>query len=294
MSILIGIDGGGTGCRAIVADGCGIHLGYGSSGPANIMTNFTDARGNIIDACHKALLNAGLPGVEIDDARAFLGLAGANIGNHAEQMVSALPFSRCRIVTDAAISLQGAIGDEDGVVAIIGTGSVFIYRTDNIVRTVGGWGFMVGDLGSGSRLGRSLLQETLLCFDGIQEGSALTRHVLGRFENNPQTIVEYAHTAKPGEFGEFAPLVFKFASKNDQVAKCIIDKAVSDIEGTLEAILTRDDQKFCMLGGLGSKYVELLDNKYIGRLCQANGDAASGAVALAVRNFGHVEGSPDD
>ena len=291
MGILIGIDGGGTGCRAIIADANGNLLGSGASGAANIMTNFDGARQNIILACQQAIKSAGLEQEEISSARAYLGLAGANIGDYATRMIEALPFQQCHIDTDAMISLQGAIGDDDGVVAIIGTGSVFIYRVNDKAHTVGGWGFMVGDLGSGSRLGRSLLQETLLSFDGIQNGSGLTDYVLAQFEHDPQTIVEYAHTAKPGEFGKFAPAIFEFSVKNDTIAKSIVNNAVRDIEETLDVILTGGKQKFCLLGGLGGIYAGLLDDRFKNRISQPKGNAADGALALCRKKYALPKGA---
>ncbi len=290
VSIMIGIDGGGTGCRAVIADANGKLLSSGVSGAANIMTNFDGARHSIILACQQAINSAGLEQEEINSARAYLGLAGANIGDYATRMIDALPFAQCHIDTDAMISLQGAIGDDDGVVAIIGTGSVFIYRANGKVHTVGGWGFMVGDLGSGSRLGRTLLQETLLSFDGIQNGSGLTDYILAQFENNPQTIVEYAHTAKPGEFGKFAPAIFDFSAKNDTIAKGIVSNAVRDIEETLDVILTGEKQKICLLGGLGGIYADLLDDRFKNRISEPMGNAADGALALCREKYALSEG----
>ncbi len=241
-----------------------------------------------------AFAAANLSPDEVKSASAYLGLAGANIGDYAARMIKALPFAHCQIDTDARISLQGAIGDDDGVVAIIGTGSVFIYRTHGEIHTVGGWGFMVGDLGSGSRLGRTLLQETLLSFDGIQGGSDLSDHILAQFKNNPQTIVEYAHTEKPGEFGKFAPLIFEYAQKNDPIATGIVDNAIRDIEETLDIILTDRSRKFCLLGGLGAIYAELLDKRFTTRLSQPIGDAASGALALCLKRFAQINAAPKE
>ncbi len=282
---LVGIDGGGTGCRAVVCDSEGHRLGFGKAGPANIMTNFEGARDNIVEACCQAFREAGLDSAAFAASDAVLGLAGGNIADYADRMVKALPFRRCRMETDAQISLQGAIGDSDGVVAIIGTGSVFIYRTDGEVRTAGGWGFMVGDLGSGARLGRSLLQEALLVYDGIHEGSELTMHVLNRFQHDPQTIVEYAHSALPGEFGVFSPLIFEFAEKGDPTANAIVREAVSDVEETLNAIYTRKDQKLCLLGGLGTKYVDYLSDHIRQAISEPEGTAVDGAIALAMHDY---------
>lgn len=286
MPFVIGIDGGGTGCRAVLADMSGKPLGAGRAGAANIMTGFDAAVENITVAAQAAAADAGLEAQVIGETSAFLGLAGANIGDYSNRMSGILPFRQCRIATDAEISMQGAIGDDDGVVAIIGTGSVFVCRRNNVVRTVGGWGFTVGDLGSGARLGRALLQEALLAYDGIHEGSELTRRVLAKFEHSPQTLVEYAHTALPGEFGAFAPLVFELAERQDPIARKLVDRAVSDLEETLDALTSGNDLPICMLGGLGEVYRDLLSERFRIRVRPPRGDAASGALALAVKHFG--------
>lgn len=289
MHYLIGIDGGGTGCRAVVCDRNGTRLGVGKAGPANIMTNFDAAQTNILEACEYAFADADISPNSMAQADAFLGLAGANGREYADQTKANMPFRNCIIETDAVTSLEGAIGSADGAVAIIGTGSVFIYRVKGEIRTVGGWGYMIGDLGSGSRLGRELLQESLLVFDRIHDGSDLTQKVLAHFNNDPNIMVEYAHKAQPGEFGTFAPLVFEYAKLRDPVAQNILRKAVSDIEETLDAILVDNNQNFCMLGGLGKLYADLINSNLRKRIQPPIGDAVSGAAALAMRNFSEVE-----
>lgn len=289
MNYLVGVDGGGTGCRAVVCDRTGKQLGMGESGAANIMTNFDVAQDNIISACAAAFQDANLPVSLLPQADAYLGLAGANSGNYSERTAQNLPFRNCIIENDAVTWLQGAIGSADGAVAIIGTGSVFIYRVKGEVKTVGGWGYMVGDLGSGSRLGRALLQEALLTYDGIHDGSDLTAEVLAQFDNDPNDIVEYAHKAQPGEFGTFAPLIFEYAKQRDPIAQTILRKAVNDVEETLNAILVDKNQKFCMLGGLGKLYADLINSNLRKRIQPPLGDAVSGAAALAVQHFSKLE-----
>lgn len=289
MNYLIGVDGGGTGCRAVVCDRTGKQLGIGKSGPANIMTDFDNAQDNIISACADAFSSAQIPVSELSSADAYLGLAGANAGDYSERTAQNLPFRNCIVENDAVTWLQGAIGNADGAVAIIGTGSVFIYRVNGEVKTVGGWGYMVGDLGSGSRLGRALLQETLLTYDGIHDGSDLTAKVLAQFDNDPNDIVEYAHKAQPGEFGTFAPLIFEYAKSRDPIAQTILRKAVNDVEETLDAILIDKNQKFCMLGGLGKLYADLINSNLKKRIQPPLGDALTGAASLAVQHFAKME-----
>ncbi len=285
MDAFLGIDGGGTGCRALLINSRGEPLGAGRSGSANIMTHYDRAGSNVLSACRAAMQEAGLAEDDLASIPVFMGLAGANIGDFAQRFVQDMPFKSCHIETDALISLEGAVGDADGVAAIIGTGSVFISRIADKVRTVGGWGFTVGDLASGSWLGRRLLQETLLSYDGIHQGSALTKTVLGRFENDPQTVVEYAHTARPGEFGELAPLVFEYVDKRDPIARRILRRAISDIEETLDHILSDDAPRFCMIGGLGPIYAKMLSSYYRDRVGEPLGDAVVGAANLARKRF---------
>lgn len=283
--LFIGIDGGGTGCRALVCDRSGKPLGGGAAGSANVMTDFEATLQNTLQASRQALKEAGFDENMLSEVPAFLGLAGANIGDFAQRLRGRLPFKDCIIETDAHIALQGAIGSQDGVVAIIGTGTIFIYRRQGVVFTAGGWGFMVGDLASGAWLGRRLLQEVLLTYDGIRNGSALTEHVLEHFEDNPQTVVEYAHTAKPGEFGELAPLVIEYADRDDAIARRIVRRAVSDIEETLDVIMAGEDQSFCVLGGLGRTYTRLLSERYRNRVRPPLADAVTGAAQSAVKHF---------
>lgn len=282
MAYLIGIDGGGTSCRAVIADEGGRVLGMGKSGSANIMTDIEGARSSILAAVQGACDEAGLPHRSVDESVAVLGLAGANIGEHGSRIRALLPFRDSLVETDALIALHGALGENDGAVAIIGTGSVFAARQGGMVRMVGGWGFMVGDLGSGARVGRALLQETLLAHDGVHAGSALTALVLERFKDDPQSLVEYAHMARPGEFGSFAPLVFDHAERGDPIARALVDGATRSIEEALDTIMPHDCERLCLLGGLAGRYRNELGKRYRALLREPRGNALDGALAMAL------------
>ncbi|MEX0343535.1 MAG: BadF/BadG/BcrA/BcrD ATPase family protein [Rhizobiaceae bacterium] len=287
--IFLGIDGGGTGCRVVLCDEEVNLLGSGVAGAANIMSNFDGAIASILEASHTALRNAEIDAGELHRIPAFLGLAGANSGEAVARLREKLPFANSVIETDARISLEGAIGSEDGAVAIIGTGTVYIYRIDGVVRTAGGWGFSVGDLASGAWLGRRLLQEALLCHDGVHAHSQLTRQVMSDFENDPHKVMEYAHSALPGEFGTYAPMIFGFAKRGDTIGEMIVGEAISHIEETLASIVKDDGSPLCMLGGLGPVYGEMLDTKYGKRLRTPIADAVTGAAQLAVKTFSDQE-----
>ncbi|MGE3307604.1 MAG: BadF/BadG/BcrA/BcrD ATPase family protein [Rhizobiaceae bacterium] len=289
MDLVIGIDGGGTSCRAALASADGRVLGRARSGAANIRTDLTGARASIVDAVRLAFEDAGIDAALVSKTPALLGLAGSNVGTYRQQLEAILPFSRNLVVSDALIALEGAVGAGDGAIAILGTGTAFMVRKDGAARTVGGWGFLVGDQGSGARIGRDLLEETLLAYDRIGEPSDLTRALLAVFRNEPRDVVEFTTTAKPGDFGGFAPMVFEHAAKGDAVAKKILANAVQFIEASLGVLELRAGDPLCLLGGLSQLYAPLLSPAVRAKLRPPQQDALGGAVQMALRSFLGVE-----
>ncbi|MER8631937.1 N-acetylglucosamine kinase [Mesorhizobium opportunistum] len=290
MNFVLGIDGGGTSCRAALANADGMVLGRAKSGAANIRTDLTGARSNIVEAARQAFIAAGQDPALIPQTPAILGLAGANVGTYRQQLEAVLPFSVSRVETDAEIALEGAVGSGDGAMAILGTGTAYMARRQGKSRAIGGWGFQVGDQGSGARIGRDLLEQTLLAYDGVREGSPLTDSMMAVFRNNPEDVVEFTTNAKPGDFGGFAPKVFEHAEKGDSVANWILDRVVADVEASLGALDLADDAPLCLLGGLAPLYAPRLSARYRALLKPPLDDALGGAVQMAVRLFaGHKE-----
>ncbi|MBZ9855589.1 N-acetylglucosamine kinase [Mesorhizobium sp. CA13] len=285
MKFVLGIDGGGTSCRAALAMADGTVLGRAKSGAANIRTDLTGARANIVEAARQAFVAAGQDPELIPRTPAILGLAGANVGTYRQQLEAILPFSTSRVETDAEIALEGAVGSGDGAMAILGTGTAYMARKNGKSRAIGGWGFQVGDQGSGARIGRDLLEQTLLAHDGVRARTPLTDSMMAVFRDNPEDVVEFTTNAKPGDFGGFAPKVFEHAERGDAVANWILDKAVADVEASLGALELADDAPLCLLGGLAPLYAPRLSARYRALLREPLDDALGGAVQMAVRLF---------
>ena len=128
MTLVIGIDGGGTSCRAAVATASGEILGRARSGAANIRTDLTGASANIVEAARLAFIDAGRDPALIAATPALLGLAGSNVGTYRQQLEAILPFSRNVVKSDALIALEGAVGTGDGAIAVLGTGTAYMAR----------------------------------------------------------------------------------------------------------------------------------------------------------------------
>ncbi|WP_370674570.1 BadF/BadG/BcrA/BcrD ATPase family protein [Pleomorphomonas sp. PLEO] len=285
VDFVIGVDGGGTGCRAAVAGQDGRIIATGAGGAANVLSDRAGSLRNIMVAIDAAIAAAGLDKATLQRSGVLLGVAGSNVGDTGAFIAASLPASRVEVVSDGLIALEGAIGNGDGAVAILGTGSIFFARQGDAVRSYGGWGFVIGDFGSGASLGRAALAATLLAHDRIIVASPLTDQLMAEFGGAPGPMVEFARTATPGDFGRFAPPVFAAAERGDSVGLDIIRQAAASVDMAFDRIVADGADRIALLGGLAPLYPPYLAERHQPRLMPPAGNALAGAVALAVRHF---------
>lgn len=270
MTLWLGIDGGGTGCRAAVADATGRVLGRGEGGPANIATDPEGAAANILAAASMALDGVGMPG----EVHAGLGLAGANLPSAVDALRARLPFARARIATDAVTAAKGALGPQDGIVAALGTGSVFAVQRGGVIRQFGGRGFILGDEGSGAVLGRSLIARALRADDGFEAMTPLLQALLDE-HGGAEGLLAYGLAARPADFAALAPRV---TAGGDPAAEAILSAAVAEVAEMVDA-LQLGGLPVVFLGGLGPVYAGRLAGRWEIRAPQGTG--LDGALRLA-------------
>lgn len=269
MNLFLGIDGGGTGCRAVLADASGHVLGRGEAGPANIASDFPGALDNILAATRLACGAHDLTTIS-----AGLGLAGANAADVSERLAQALPFARIAIETDAITAVRGALGATDGIVAAIGTGSVFAAQRGGKVRQIGGWGLVMGDEGSGAWIGRAVLSAALRAVDGFHPMTPLLETLIDS-HGGPSGVVSFSLTAKPGDFARLAPQVL---DSPDPAASTVLDKARADVSAAITLLQGADHLPVVFLGGLGPTYAAQTTRWTV---TPAKGSALDGALSLA-------------
>lgn len=265
MGLYLGIDGGGSGCRAILSDGVQV-LGRGAGGPANIAS---DPDGAVAAILH-AMVEAGVTGAPAT----VMGLAGANVPGAAERLAAALPFP-CRIVSDAITAARGALGAGDGVVAAIGTGSVFAVQQGGVLRQSGGWGFGLGDEAGGAWLGRRLLQRALAASEGWAEPTPLLAGVTAEF-GGPGGIVRFGVTARAPDFAALAP---RIVDANDPAAEAVLAEAEAEIAAAIDHLRQGRDIPVVFLGGLGPHFAMRMAGRWEVRA--PLGSSLDGALALA-------------
>ncbi|MDF2140490.1 BadF/BadG/BcrA/BcrD ATPase family protein [Paenirhodobacter sp. CAU 1674] len=241
----LGLDGGGTGCRAALCDDTGRRLGEGRAGPANIATDYDMARANILAACSQAMAGICPPSA----VRAVLGVAGANLSGAGQQLAASMPFAHLRVVQDIVISVRGALHNDDGIVAALGTGSVFARQLDGEIRSVGGWGLRLGDEGSGAWIGRAILMRATRALDGLVAATPLLATLCGEMGGGPG-IVSFSLHATPADYAALVPRVL--AARNDPAAHAVLEAARAEIRALI-AHLQPDGAclPVCWLGGLG-------------------------------------------
>jgi glucosamine kinase len=287
MLHFLGIDGGGTRCRARLADAAGRVLGQGTAGPANIRFGLEAAFKSVREAASRCLAEARLP----SDApiAACLALAGAGepaeaaaamaYGNHC--------FQRMMITTDARAACVGAHPGGDGGILIVGTGSIGLAIVEGREYRVGGWGFPVSDEGSGAWLGCEALRRTLWAHDGRAAWTPLLRCVAGEFGTNPHAAVRWMGSAKPRDFAALAPLVVEHARRSDAAACDLMRLAALHIDGLAARLIQHGPIRLALAGGLAEGIEPWLSGETRRRLVAPAGDALDGALQLA-RSAGTV------
>jgi len=278
----LGVDGGGTTCRARLTDAAGRRLGEGVAGSANLTLGIAVAVPAILQAADRAFAAAGLPDSAKAATRAGFGLAGANVPSLAEAVRAApLPFAAVALASDAVIACLGAHGGGDGAILIVGTGSQGLAIVAGEVRTVGGWGFAVSDDASGAILGRAAARAAVAAVDGLAMRTALTEAVLAGLGGSPAHAVAWAATARPRDYGGFVPLVLEHAAQGDPVALDLLAAATAEAVALLDRLLALGAKRIALMGGLADTYRERLPARFADVIVPPRGDALDGAVALA-------------
>ncbi|MBC7186675.1 MAG: hypothetical protein H5U38_06535 [Calditrichaeota bacterium] len=229
MALVVGIDGGGTRTRALLAKEDGSILAQAEGGVSNVQVVGPDKLPGVIGEVLQTLRERSRLGSFVPD-HMYLGLAGAGRPGDREAAQQALTKARLAraitVDTDASIALAGAFPEGPGIIIIAGTGSIcFGKSADGQLVRCGGWGYLLGDEGSGYFLGREALLAALKDLDGRGLATSL-RPRLERacaVERIDQVISRvYGGDLDRAAIASFAPLVFEEATAGDQVARDIV------------------------------------------------------------------------
>ncbi len=271
----VGIDGGGTSTRALVADAHGRILGRGEAGASALGQGAEQAWRHIA----QALTAAGVPGLELADCALGLGLSGTGVPAQLEAFVAADPgVARFSLVTDGLVALLGAHGGEPGALLISGTGSVAeALLPDGRRRMVGGWGWQIGDEGSGAWLGQQAMKLAQAAFDRRAPAGALAQAVWQRAGASREDLLSFCATAGQAGYAGLAPLVFEHAV-DDPAAAALLDQAAFALDALATAV--HPTLPLALAGSIAQRLAPRLSPAVQARCVAPQGEPVAGALWL--------------
>ncbi|WOI53652.1 BadF/BadG/BcrA/BcrD ATPase family protein [Parvularcula sp. LCG005] len=280
----LGIDGGGTRCRARLCSAEGQVLGEGEAGPGNIRLGLSSVWGNITEAATAAAMTAGLNKDIFPSTRLGAGLAGVVSDADIDRVITAAPaFKSVHVSSDAYIACLGAFNGGDGGILIIGTGSAGLALKGGEVHHIGGWGFEAGDGGSAAALGHEAVKEALAAKDGFRDSSPLVGNILQALGGEPERIIDWINKATPSDYGALAPMVVEACDGGDALGQELVAQTVAEIDIHLRKLLSFGIAKITLCGGMAGVMAPRLSEALQAVLVPPLDQPVGGAVLLARR-----------
>lgn len=281
INYLVGLDGGGTGCRARLQSAEGVTLAEATGGPANLYQHPDHALKTIKTCIDDLYRQAGLPDKFASETGVALGLAGAEIESSAERLrLWQHPWARLVFANDAHVACLGAHKGADGGLVAVGTGIVGYAITNGQGQLFDGWGFPLADQGSGAWLGQLAVRAMLRAWDGMAPESPLTRRILSTFANAPRTVPDWAKTATSRDYAHFARWVVEAADEHDPVAQSLLDLQASEVAILLRRVKAQTSGPVVLTGGLAPFIATRLPDTLKAVLVAPKEDAVAGSLYL--------------
>ncbi len=231
--LYLGVDGGGTKTTGVVADEEGKLVRKVRKGPGNVTVLNRHSFSSLIEE----LLTEILGGESLDRiAHATFAFAGVGRPSEREKVVSVISeigVHQFTVMTDAEILHYSIFRDEPGLLLSAGTGSICLMKTaDMAYHRFGGWGYLLGDEGSGFDIGRHAVRFALQEAQNGESAGVFSRKLLTFFnvekaENLISAIMSSSNP--PSNIASCAKMVCESAEAGDHQAERIIEKTTAEL-----------------------------------------------------------------
>ncbi|KVH70459.1 ATPase [Burkholderia cepacia] len=286
----IGIDGGGTGTRAVLADRHGRELAQGRGGPSGLGLGIERAWASIGAACADAFAQAGLA-FDWPQCALGCGLAGVNNAAWLAAFRAQAPLGALAVESDAYTTVVGAHGGAPGLIVALGTGSIAAaLDAAGACRIAGGFGFPSGDEASGAWLGVRALAYAQQALDGRVPRDAFANALLAETgAQDRDALVQWSCDANQTIYARLAPIVF--AHRSHPVAGALIAQAGDEIGKMIDALDPQQALPVALCGGLADALAPAVPARHAARLRAPLDDSAHGALRLALQALREAEGN---
>jgi len=304
VSFYLGIDGGQSSTKALLADETGKVIGRGKGGPCN-HTGSAEGRGRFLsavgDCLRQAYHEAGLESTSVRFASVCLGLSGGAEDKEAYTK-ELIPSDRYKLTHDAEIALMGGTAGEPGIIIIAGTGSIAFGRNAQMqTARAGGWGYIFGDEGGGFDLARQALRRALQYEEGWGPATVLHKALLevsGAASANTLLHETYGKLDRR-QIAGYAKLVTQAAEQGDKVAVEVLKNAAESltlyVTGVYDQLFKKAETvQIVAVGGVFKSHFlmqQLMQNIYTAILCPLGKpklSPAAGALLEALRQDGNL------
>ncbi len=261
----MGIDGGGSSLRVAIVDAALNVLAEARGETVNPSVVGQEVAAQRVQAAiHEALARAGCAAQAL--AAVGAGIAGAAPEHSAEwlraMLSAALPDVPQALASDVEIALVGAHGARLGILVLSGTGScAYGVNAAGESLLVGGWGYLLGDEGSGYWIGRQALKCVTQIADQRRQDEAsraFKAQVLDFLEiRTPRQMIQwvYREGAPAPRVATLAPLVLALAQEGNAHAQRIVTQGALRLVDHVQQLRTQlaVDGPIAFAGGLLDK-----------------------------------------
>ncbi|HUB51528.1 MAG TPA: BadF/BadG/BcrA/BcrD ATPase family protein [Terracidiphilus sp.] len=234
MSLVLGIDGGGTRTRASIVDTAsanGKHvIAFAESGSIKrLRVGALMAEENLRALLAEVYAQSGAGAVRA----ASVGVASATMPGIPEWITAILRefrIEKSEVVGDEVIALDAAFEGGPGILQIAGTGSNTIGRSpDGSRECAGGWSSRLGDEGSGYWIGLHAIRRALKAYDREEPSQVLER--VGEIWGTTtiEALVNLGDSTPGPDFAALAPAISELADTGDAVAINVLKQAAADL-----------------------------------------------------------------
>lgn len=234
---MVGLDIGGSKTRGMVwVDGTiTADASVGSANVQNVSVETAQEHMTelfaLLGTLESPVVFAGAGGVDTDDDAAAL----------RSLIAPFVPGAHITVVHDTRL-LLAAGGASTGVAVIAGTGSAaWGANANGDEARAGGWGYLLGDEGSGYWLGREAVRHSLHQMDLGAEPDELTRGLLKYCGlDQPGELIGHFHQGTTRRYWAAAsPVIFAAAANGHAHALHLVDQAGSDLAGMAAQVAGR-------------------------------------------------------
>ena len=229
---VLGIDGGGTNTRAVIARGSKILARAKSGSIKRLRVGPEAAEANLRALLRDVLDRSGA--AEINAVSA--GVASASLPGIHEWITAVFHdfgIRRSEVVGDEVIALDAAFHGGPGILQIAGTGSNCIGRAPSGAReSAGGYSSTLGDQGPGYWIGLHAIRQALHAYDQAPPGQPIAvLHAVGEAwgAGTLEELVNRGNEVPGPDFSALAPIINSLAEQSDPVALKILHQAAADL-----------------------------------------------------------------